>query len=622
MPVMYWFMNAYNEFVGNTAVGVHGFGSCYWLLGSGVSGHSFEIGRLRRPGQLQRRGDRYQAPLLRFRGNSCMTAPLALPASAEMPAGGAAIAAGQAIGYHAVPNPYLAGKALDRRSQGTIQRPAVNGDFKPIQPNVPDRSARAATNCAHSRIRQIHDAAQHADLRHHRRRPLHTSFNWAEVNFGSIWFRPWYYLFLNSAMTDQLFGGLDLRHRRQLDAGPAGLLLARQEQPVRRHFAVRSQRQSRTPNAPGRFQDLERARTPCSRRLPTVRRRPATSPPKAPATGANSSRSGSSPSTTGRISPTATRSQRRRRGHAIHSRVRARSNCEQSSSAASTARHPAAVVTDSKGRIDKTKTMTVIDAAIGWKQPNGFYYPPAFAYRKSSFVKTLSHDAGGRQRPEQCFSFAKKTTTTSAALAARWKLPSQRHRSHAALYQRQPDLAQRRAADLRTRRDRCAPVTPVDFSTILLDVDGSLTGATGSLSGEIVETSSISRNQFFDAPSPSPECLSFGLQTSPFQFVTTMIATLVVSPANGDTTCSRGRRSSARTVTTTICAHARAIASADAFPNAESRVQLAANPDLSPVALPGRADAVRLDLLRLEPEAIRLRPGRTRLVPMSVTRRI
>jgi hypothetical protein len=40
MPVTFWAMNAANEFVGNAAVGVHGFGSCHWLLGSGVSGPS------------------------------------------------------------------------------------------------------------------------------------------------------------------------------------------------------------------------------------------------------------------------------------------------------------------------------------------------------------------------------------------------------------------------------------------------------------------------------------------------------------------------------------------------------------------------------------------------------
>lgn len=34
------------------------------------------------------------------------------------------------------------------------------------------------------------------------------SFNWAQTNFGSVWLRPWSYVFMNGAMTDQLSGGL------------------------------------------------------------------------------------------------------------------------------------------------------------------------------------------------------------------------------------------------------------------------------------------------------------------------------------------------------------------------------------------------------------------------------
>ena len=45
-------------------------------------------------------------------------------------------------------------------------------------------------------------------------------------------------------------------------------------------------------------------------------------------------------------------------------------------------------------------------------------------------------------------------------------------------------------------------------------------------------TTSLSRNAFFDAPAQSDECLSFGLQTSPYQFVTTVMAQLENSPAD------------------------------------------------------------------------------------------
>ena len=82
------------------------------------------------------------------------------------------------------------------------------------------------------------------------------------------------------------------------------------------------------------------------------------------------------------------------------------------------------------------------------------------------------------------------------------------------------------------------PMTPIDFSTIMIDLDGSVTGAEGKLTGvsSAVPTTSLSRNAFFDAPTQSDECLSFGLQTSPYEFVTTIVAPLAASPATTDPT--------------------------------------------------------------------------------------
>ena len=37
--------------------------------------------------------------------------------------------------------------------------------------------------------------------------------------------------------------------------------------------------------------------------------------------------------------------------------------------------------------------MNVVNAAVGWKQPNGFYYPPAFAFRNTGFdAATFRHN--------------------------------------------------------------------------------------------------------------------------------------------------------------------------------------------------------------------------------------
>ena len=69
-------------------------------------------------------------------------------------------------------------------------------------------------------------------------------------------------------------------------------------------------------------------------------------------------------------------------------------------------------------------------------------------------------------------------------------------------------------------------VRSIDASTILIDVDGTLTGVRSPATGR---TSSVSRNTFYDAPTVIPECDSFGVNTSPFDLVTTVVT--VASPS-------------------------------------------------------------------------------------------
>src|SRR5678815_4579694 len=75
-------------------------------------------------------------------------------------------------------------------------------------------------------------------------------------------------------------------------------------------------------------------------------------------------------------------------------------------------------------------------------------------------------------------------------------------------------------------------VGTIDFATILLDLDGSLTGSTSTIDGRPSPglTTSVSRNHFYDAPSQSPECLSYGLQTSPYTFISTVMGELKDPP--------------------------------------------------------------------------------------------
>eukprot|EP01137_Pigoraptor_chileana_P014789 Opistho-2@69888 len=137
--------------------------------------------------------------------------------------------------------------------------------------------------------------------------------------------------------------------------------------------------------------------------------------------------------------------------------------------------------------------MNVVNAAIGWKQPNGFYYPPAFVFAKSAFSQnTLRHNVIDQY---QLYG----TGSNVAPVIQGYNVYSSG-----------------------------GNVTPLDATTILLDVDGTLTGAVTS---NYSRTSSVSNNLFFDAPSVVPECNSYGVQTSPYDLVSTVMAN--IGPGSG-----------------------------------------------------------------------------------------
>lgn len=90
-----------------------------------------------------------------------------------------------------------------------------------------------------------------------------------------------------------------------------------------------------------------------------------------------------------------------------------------------------------------TTTMNVANAAIGWKQPNGFYYPPNFGFRRSAFDSTSQRHYVIDQFEEYV-----KGAAGGAPVVLQPLFPN----------------------------ETGPGVTPIDFSTILNDLDGTLTG--------------------------------------------------------------------------------------------------------------------------------------------------
>ena len=184
---------------GNNAL-FEGYGSCFWLLSSAVSGPSQNLQWTRGSNSPEdyaffNQAGR-QAPLKRFRGNLCSTSMYGLISDGSVFPNDATI---PAQGLTPVTNPYLSLPAdIVIHNAPRPQLPDLL--YKPTQFGANPTCLTAidvngrwpnAASCATTLIDRFT-----------------TSFNWAEVNFGSIWLRPFWYVVLNSAVTDQLAGGL------------------------------------------------------------------------------------------------------------------------------------------------------------------------------------------------------------------------------------------------------------------------------------------------------------------------------------------------------------------------------------------------------------------------------
>ena len=519
MPVMYWMMNAYNEFVGNAAVGVHGFGSCFWLLGAAVSGPSIGTDF---DGFAKYNTKTSHAPLLRFRGNSCMTSPYALPSTREVKPGGSIPEAPQ-TGLTGLENPYLSLPAdkLDKN----YMYPIVFGNFLPVLRGPKDEK----TCSTQGDPKILKDNAEACVMTVLDR--FSTSFNWAQLNFGSIWLRPWFYLFSNGAVTDQLFGGLGfVTGGDWQQALPAYLALAQnnlfvgtsQAQDAKNLYARRSGPRftvSSTENLAA-YSHCAGGKTTCI----------------LPAAGTGYWRGEFNPKRLLTIYDGPTYAD----GNAFVNVGAWECDAQPCSKATSPNQCkgfqngevvlPCGIYSSTTQPVGPSggNNILVVDAGIGWKQPNGFFYPPAFDYRRTAYLKDRTDDLN------RCF-----TAAPGNFVELKFQAGACRHNviDRTQVYQ----VGNMEALNAASLLVQSGPLNqldagPIDFATILLDLDGSLTGSTSTIDGRPSPglTTSVSRNHFYDAPAQSPECLSYGLQTSPYTFISTVLGELQASPKTAE----------------------------------------------------------------------------------------
>lgn len=204
-PTPYWIMNGWNDFQYNTASGAGGCGMCYWLTPGGNSGYS----------RYQYWGTGYAAeqqvdtqnrygttPLKRFVGNSCVSSQNAFFTIGQSVQCFGLVSNGDS-GAPLVPrvsNPLAPGIGTTAAEN---YYPMVNpsqGRYPTLCPPDLDCSSNSAvpTCAAGSEQNCAVTAIDH----------FTTSFNWADTGFAALWLRPQWYLLSNSAITDVQNGGV------------------------------------------------------------------------------------------------------------------------------------------------------------------------------------------------------------------------------------------------------------------------------------------------------------------------------------------------------------------------------------------------------------------------------
>jgi hypothetical protein len=457
-PTVFWLMNGWNDFRYNMAVGAGTCGTCWWLVPGSNSGHSrqqkwegYASMQQSTPGTFDRAG---MTPLMRFEGNSCSTAMNSFNV-----VGNTAVCHGvgeaPAESLQAVPNPLVPASTSPQADD--------------YYPRVDPGGQRFATRCTKTDCSSVPKCAEGAKadcmvtvLDHYT-----SSFHWTETNFAAIWLRPQWYLVIQSVLSDVQNGGLTF-----VTGGDYTL-----SSTIGGHWAL-----ARRNAFIGQTQDDDPFASDAG--------------PFNPDSGlACDTASGNNclSRDEGVAFPITNFGNNQRLfniydGPAyqdsnayLHVKTRTLEDCTPGTGNCFTSRYMYGRVLGIPRRGDECY---MPNAAIGWKQPNGFYYPPAFHSRNLFF-----HDVDIRHFVIEP-SFEPGTFRTNAdAVKSRYCTWS-------------PDMF--------------TGFTDVDRQTELNDDDGSLTG--------LVNTISVNEDSFFDAPVETIECAAdLTARTSPYDYVTTVV---------------------------------------------------------------------------------------------------
>ncbi|HLW70753.1 MAG TPA: hypothetical protein VKS22_09045 [Candidatus Binataceae bacterium] len=464
-PTDFWIMNGWNDFEYNMAAGAGTCGICYWLLpgiNSGVSSTMIWDSYASEQSDAGRAGT---SPLQEFLGNYCSSAMNSFNTVANTSACfGVQVGPNQANPIFPVLNPVK----NDLAPSANSTTPDENGfNAKNFYPQV-GGGGRFPTKCPASgdcSKQPVCADGSEGNCVITALDQYTSAFHWTETNFAAVWLRPQWYLFLNSVLSDVQNGGITFvtgGGYTRSDVIPGHWALARknafvgttQNGPNNQYttnggaFSKASGLKCATATngaSPGNYclSADDELSVPLSnfgdnQRLFNIYDGPSYEDANAYLD----------------ITPTNI------------------TDCQPNMSAPANTCFQSAW---SAGGIlgmpydPNTKTCYLPNAAIAWKQPNGFYYPPAF------HSKNLFFDNVGIRH----FVIEPLFKTTGR-------------------FQTDPDQVKQRYC---TWNDGMfTGFTDVDRQTELNDDDGSLTG--------LVDTISVNEDPFFNAPVSTAECLS------------------------------------------------------------------------------------------------------------------
>ena len=200
-PSVFYITNGYNSFEDNMAVGAGTCGACYWIAPVQVSGlsqnqswESYAGIQTNTPGT---------APLYRFHGNFCSTAQHSLITIDSPGVCNGVSTPWQADSYALQPimTPFDIGYQNDPDSKQTLY-PKINVGAA-LQPTTCDETDCTNVTPACTKGQTQNCAVNVIDS-------YTSSFHWAQQNYAAIWLRTYWFLFTNSALSDVLNGGLTM----------------------------------------------------------------------------------------------------------------------------------------------------------------------------------------------------------------------------------------------------------------------------------------------------------------------------------------------------------------------------------------------------------------------------